>query len=70
MSNKVLRLEMSFPTSNDLIDGFNSIFCSWGQIKTPKDSNGNIRGIIFKIKRFDKVGQLHCGRIQAIHFSE
>ncbi len=44
MSEKEMRLEMSFPTTNGLIDKFNSLFCSWGQIKTPKDSNGNIRG--------------------------
>ena len=46
MSEKEMRLEMSFPTANGLIDRFNSIFCSWGQIKTPKDSTGNIRGKI------------------------
>lgn len=44
MSEKVMKLEMSFHTSNAFIDKFNSIFCSWGQIKTPKDSTGNIRG--------------------------
>lgn len=44
MSEKEMRLEMSFPNSNALIDKFKGIFCSWGQIKTPKDSAGNIRG--------------------------
>ena len=41
-----MRLEMSFPNSNALIDKFTNIFCGWGQIKTPKDSTGNIRGKI------------------------
>jgi hypothetical protein len=41
-----MKLEMSFPTDNGCIKWFNSKFCSWGQIKTPKDKNGNIRGKI------------------------
>ncbi len=41
---KILRLEMSYKTSNETIDCFNNLCCSWGQIKTPKDSSGNIRG--------------------------
>ncbi len=45
MADNVMRLEMSFPTSNVVIKKFNDLFCDWGIMKTPKDSYGNIRGI-------------------------
>lgn len=45
MATNVLRLEMSYFTSNAMIDKFNYYCCSWGQMKTPKDSRSNIRGI-------------------------
>jgi hypothetical protein len=44
--SSTMKLVMSFPTDNDCIKKFNSLFCKWGKIKTPKDRNGNIRGKI------------------------
>lgn len=38
--------KMYFSSSNDCIEGFNRIFCSWGIRKLFKDDNRNLRGYI------------------------
>ena len=35
---------IDFPSSNVFIQKFNNYFCSWGQRKTPRDIDGNVKG--------------------------
>lgn len=48
-----LNLEMDFPVTNNFIKLFNKVACSWGQKKSPYDSDGQIRGnFIIKLRKY------------------